>query len=360
MISNIIKNYKKPIFIYSYKKILKNLKKFRKNKKIRIFYALKSNYNKKIIKKISKIVEGFEVVSIGEIMFLKKLGIKNNLIFSGVSKKKSEIKYAIKNNVSYISVESYSELKKIKGKINIILKYNLDMSVGTKKQITTCKKNNKFGIRKEETIKIINYVKKNKIKIYALGFHLGSQIKKEKYYIKAIKKIFKIIKKYKIKNINNINIGGGYATNYYNNNLIKYKRLLNFIKKKKEKFIIEPGRYIIANSCLTISKVVNIKKSKNKKISILDIGMESIIRPALYGSYHRIINFKIRRKIEKHDIVGPICESTDVFLKKKKIGIKRGDHIIIKDTGAYCLSMRSLYNMRIKPLEIIIYKKKIL
>ncbi|MGX7586255.1 diaminopimelate decarboxylase [Candidatus Vidania fulgoroideorum] len=365
MIKKIIKKYKKPIFIYSIKKIIKNIKKLKKHKKIKIFYAIKSNYNKKIIKKMNNYIEGFEVVSKGEIKFLIKLGINTKkIIYSGVCKKKKEINYAIRKKISKISIESYDELKKIKGKIKIILKYNLNLDGETKPEITTCKENNKFGIRKRETKKIIKHIKKKKIKIYALGFHIGSQIKKTKFYIKAINIIKTIIKKYKKKKINikNIDIGGGYALNYKNNKTEKYKKLIKFIKKDNEykSYILEPGRYLIANSCLTISKVIYIKKSKKKKIAITDIGMESIIRPALYKSFHSIKNFYKRKEKKIFDIVGPICESTDLFVKNNYFDIKIGDFLIIKDTGAYCLSMRSIYNMRDKPKELLIVKKKII
>ncbi|MGX7589530.1 diaminopimelate decarboxylase [Candidatus Vidania fulgoroideorum] len=357
-IKKIIKKVKTPFFIYKKKKIIKNINKYKK-KNVKIFYALKANYNKKIIKIIKKRVYGFEVVSIGEIKKLLNLNVKGKkIIFSGVCKKKKEIKFAEKKKIGFISVESYDEFKRVmKKKIKIILKINLNVGIDSIKQITTCKKNNKFGINEIDLLKIIKNVIKHKINIYCLGFHLGSQILDHKPYIKALKKIIKIYKyfrKKKIKINKIINIGGGFGIDYVNgSNINFFKKIYNFFKKFK--IIIEPGRSIIGNTCKTISKVEYIKKNKKKRIAILDVGMDCLIRPALYKSIHRIkkIN-KNKNKKKIYDLVGPICESTDIIRKNIKINLKKGEKIIICDTGAYCMSMRMNYNMRKKPKEVII------
>ncbi|MGX7582587.1 diaminopimelate decarboxylase [Candidatus Vidania fulgoroideorum] len=363
IIKKIIKKFKTPIFIYKKKKIIKNIKKFNK-KNIRIFYALKANYNENLIKIIKKYVYGFETVSIGEINFLLKKKInKKRIIFSGVCKKKTDLKFIKKKKISYISVESYEEFKRIikkKIKIKIILKINLNIDAKTIKQITTCRNDSKFGITKNELKKIISKIKKKNIKIYCLGFHLGSQISFFKPYIKAFKKIYKIYKIMKKKKISIkriINIGGGYCIKFFKRN--RFNKLCNFINKKKFKIIIEPGRSIVADSCVTVANVEYIKKTDKKRFAILDVGMESVIRPALYNSIHKVKSLTFNGKKKEYSLVGPVCESTDVIKKKAILKIKAGDKILIYDTGAYCMSMRMNYNMRKKPIELIIEKKKI-
>ncbi|UOQ27952.1 Diaminopimelate decarboxylase [Candidatus Vidania fulgoroideae] len=353
-----------PVFIYKKKKILENAKKFLKIDNVIPFYAIKANYNRKIIKLLEKNGFNFEVVSIGEIMFLIKNKIKGNrMLFSGVCKEEKDIKNAIKKKIGFINVESMEELKilnKFRGyKTKILLKFNLNLKVNTKKEVTTCKEENKFGIRKKKINKVIKFIKEKKIPIYGFSFHLGSQISSNRPYINGFKKIIKISKSNKIK-IKAINIGGGFSIKYREkdkkHNLIALKKISEFCKRKKISLFTEPGRYIVADSCNTIARVVRIKKTKKKNIAIINIGMESIIRPALYGSFHRIdkIN-KTGKKKRTYEVVGPICESTDILSKKTKIErIRKGDFLIIKDTGAYCLSMRMNYNMRSKPKEIFI------
>ncbi|MGX7589669.1 diaminopimelate decarboxylase [Candidatus Vidania fulgoroideorum] len=345
-----------PLFIYSRNIIKKNINLFKK-KNVSIFFALKANYNNKIIKLIYKNKCGFETVSVGEIKLLLKNGVNpKKIIFSGVCKSIEDIKFHFKKNIGYISVESLEEFRRVIkiGYKNIILKLNLNINVDTKKEIKTCIEDSKFGIRKKEIKKIFKIIKKKKIIIRIIGFHLGSQIKKSSYYIKGIKKIKSFCKKYKIK-IKTINIGGGFSYNYKRRLLFeKFKKIYSYAKKKKINLFIEPGRSIVSNSCFTITKVEYIKSYKKKFFAIVDLGMNCFIRPMLYKSYHKIKNLKKRKKKYNYDIVGPICESTDIIYKKFKSNIKRGDYIVIFDTGAYCTSMSSVYNIRRKPKEIIL------
>lgn len=352
--------FETPIFIYNKKKIIKNAKKFIK-KNIKPFYAIKANYNKKIIKILKKLKYCFEVVSIGELNFLKKMNIKGKkIIFSGVCKEKKDIKEAIKKKIGFINIESLEEIKILnkyskKYMPKILFKINLNIDVKTNKKIKTCIEKNKFGMNKNEFKKSLNYVKEKKIKIYGLSFHLGSQIKSNKPYLKGYKKINEIIKKKNIK-IRAINIGGGFSIKYKKKEKKHNLLFLNKIVKNKYKIFTEPGRYIVGDACVTIAKVIRIKKTKKKNIAIINIGMDSIIRPALYGSFHKIKNFmKTTHTKKKYEIVGPICESTDVFSKSVFLyKLKKEDLLIIKNTGAYCLSMRMKYNMRKKPKEIFI------
>ncbi|MGX7583012.1 diaminopimelate decarboxylase [Candidatus Vidania fulgoroideorum] len=363
-INKITKKYKKPIHIYSKKKILKNMNLY---KNLNVFYAIKANCNIELLKIIGKKFN-FETVSMGEMKLVKKIKKLKNVILSGVGKNKKEITYAIKKNIYSINVESVQELirisnisNKLKKKVKLILRINLKIDCKTNKLVSTGDKKSKFGLFLEELKLVKKILKKNKfLKIKGIGFHLGSQIKNIKYYRICIKKIL-IIRKKLFNKTKIINIGGGININHnkkkQNNRKKNLKKIKNIIKKNKNiKFILEPGRSIISDACITIFKVEYIKRN----FIITDLGMNNIIRPVLYKSFHKIINTKVRNfSKKKYNIVGPICECSDFLKKNVNIKAKQGDYLIMLNTGAYCYSMSSNYNLKEKAKEIIIYKNKI-
>ncbi|MGX7589249.1 diaminopimelate decarboxylase [Candidatus Vidania fulgoroideorum] len=371
-IKKIIKNYKKPINIYSKKKILNNIKTIKKFKKISFYYAIKANNNKKILIILKNNNLNFEAVSIKEIETV--LSIKTNpnrILFSGLGKSKEEIIMALKNDIKKFNVESVQEIKRIifyckkyNKRTNIFLRINLEIDCNSNSKISTGKKGSKFGLNIKEALEIKKILKKNKhSKITGIGFHLGSQILDCKYYIKAIKKIIKLKNK-SFKNIKSINLGGGIGIDY-NSNHKKNVRIKEYIIKKiyskinnykNIDFIMELGRSIIADTCITLFKVEYIKRN----FIITDLGMNNIIRQVLYNSFHKIINLKKYKTIKRFNIVGPICECGDFLAKNILFYAKQNDFLIMKDTGAYCYSMSSTYNSRPKAKQILISNKKII
>ncbi|MGX7577101.1 diaminopimelate decarboxylase [Candidatus Vidania fulgoroideorum] len=362
-IRKIIKKYELPIHIYSKKRIIKNIEIFN-NKNYKYYYAVKANNNPTILKIIGKKLN-FETVSIGEINELIKLGFKSSKIsFSGIGKSKFEISEALKKHISFFNVESYQEFVRINNickKLNInaklVLRINLEIVTKTHKSLSTGSKESKFGIRKNELIKILK-IRTKFSKIIGIGFHLGSQIKEEKIFKKAIKKIIFIRKKF-FKKIYTINIGGGIFVNnnYYSSfskTRIFLKKLHEILNKYNYKFIIEPGRSVIADTCCTLFKVEYIKNN----FIITDLGMNNIIRPVLYKSYHEILNISCNKKNKTFNIVGPICESGDYLYKKKSFTAKQGDFLLMLNTGAYCYSMSSDYNSRKKAKELLLEGEK--
>ncbi|MGX7577229.1 diaminopimelate decarboxylase [Candidatus Vidania fulgoroideorum] len=361
IIKKLLNKYKTPIFIYNKNKLLNNINKY---KNIKIFYAIKANYNSYILKLINNLNIGFEVVSIGEIRRINKLNLNNKIIYSGVCKTYNNIKTAL-FYIKYINIESKEELKKIiianTKIIQIFVKINLNIKVNTLEVIKTNLDKNKFGMKIKELIKCIKIIKKNKnIKIKGISIHLGSQIKNSFPFKLSLKKINKLINLIYLKhNIKTkiINLGGGIGINYLKK--INTKKIIkNFSFKKK--IYLEPGRSIVGNSCLTISKIEYIKKRNFINLAIIDIGMENIIRPVLYNSFHKIkLLFKNNSQVNYYDLVGPICESTDILKKNIKLSINKNRYICIYHTGAYCLSMRSIYNIKYKPKEFLYFNNKI-
>ena len=371
------KKFKTPLYCYSYLKLKNNIKNFKKYfKKINplICFSVKSNSNVRILKEINNLGLGADVVSKGEMMKALKSGIKSQkIVFSGVGKTYEELEYAINKNILLINVESKSELlvlekiaKLKKKKINIGIRLNPNIDPKTLKQISTGKHGDKFGVDESEFLNLVKYSKLSKfIKLKCLSVHIGSQILTPKPYEKMLKVISRVINKAGHK-FEFIDLGGGIGIPYEKSNKKFNYKIFNsliriFLKKHKTKIIFEPGRSIIANAGILISKVIYIKRNKSKNFIILDAAMNDFMRKALYGANHRIIPSVKKGKIvnKKFEFVGPICESTDKFLTVNKFQlIKEKDIIIICDVGAYGMSLASNYNVRPIPAEILIKNSK--
>ena len=304
-----------------------------------------------------------------------KAGIDpKKIVFSGVGKTSREISYAIDKKILLINAESKSEIYEIekiarskKKIIDIGIRLNPNTNAKTLKQISTGKKENKFGVDEKTFFNLVNYSKSsNNINLQCLSVHIGSQILDHEPYEKMLKVVDKIIKKsnYKFKFID---LGGGMGISYENNkkklNYQKYNiAIKKFLRNHKSKIIFEPGRSIVGNIGTLISKVIYIKENYKKDFIILDAAMNDLMRPALYGAQHRTlpaINTKEKSK-KIYEFVGPICESTDKFTTLKGFQkLKEKDLVVMCDVGAYGMSLSSNYNVRPKPTEVLIKGSKI-
>ena len=377
-IKKLVKKFKTPTYCYSYQKLKNNINKFKNSFKSfspLICFAIKANTNVKLITEIKKLGLGADVVSIGELMIALKAGIHpKKIVFSGVGKTSAEINYAIKNNILLINTESKSEILEIiriaKSKNKIIdigIRLNPNIDAKTLSQISTGKKEDKFGVNEKTFFNLLKLAKNNKnINLKCLSVHIGSQITDYKPYAKMLDVVDKIIKKSNHK-FEFIDLGGGMGISYEKNdkklNYKKYNIAINkFLKIHKSKIIFEPGRSIVGNTGILISKITYIKDGDTKNFIILDAAMNDFMRPALYGVRPKIIAVKKSKTINKkiYQFVGPICESTDKFLTIKNFQkLKENDFIIICDVGAYGMSLSSNYNVRPKPAEILVKNSKI-
>ena len=373
--TRIAEKFGTPSYVYSYDKIKSNINNFKKNFKTinpLICFSVKSNSNLKILSQISRFGLGADVVSKGELIRALKARIKpEKIIFSGVGKTVDELKFAINKKILLINAESENEIieiekiaKKNNKKINIGIRFNPNIDAETLKNISTGKKENKFGLTKQKFLEILKKYKSSKfINIICLSVHIGSQITNLLPYKNMLNVIKKIIQqsKYKFKYID---LGGGMGIQYEDNSnkldYLKYNKLINsFLNKNNSKIVFEPGRSIVGNAGYLISKITYIKQTNSKNFVILDSAMNDLIRPALYGAKHRIIPSKLNKKkiSKKHEFVGPICETTDKFLTVAKYQkINQRDIVIICDVGAYGMVLSSNYNLRPKPAEILVNK----
>jgi len=372
------RKYSTPIYCYSLKKIKDNIKNFKKNfKNVNplVCFAVKANPNSVLLREMGKLGIGADVVSIGELMMALKSGIKpNKIVFSGVGKTDIELKYAIKKKILLINAESRSEVltiekiaKKEKKIVNIGLRLNPNIDPKTLSQISTGKKENKFGISEKEFLHLFAYIKKSKnLKLKCLSVHIGSQILSNKPYEETLNVLDGIFKKMKY-SFDYIDLGGGMGIDYDNTNrkldLKKYSKIVQkFKKKNNSKIIFEPGRSIIGNSAILISKIIYIKEGYKKDFIILDAAMNDLMRPALYNAKHRIIPLSLNNKKSRkiYEFVGPVCESTDKFLTIKRFQkLNEKEFVAICDVGAYGMSLSSNYNLRPKAIELLINNSKV-
>ena len=370
--------YSTPLYCYSYNKLKSNIINFFtyfKKFSPLVCFAIKSNTNLNLIREIKNFGLGADVVSKGELMLALRAGInKKKIVFSGVGKTESELKFAIEKKILLINSESESEIKiieKIAKKKNVVvnigIRLNPNTDANTLKQISTGKKENKFGVDEKTFLKLVSVLRTSKnIKLKCLSVHIGSQITDHKPYEKMLKAIDKIINKAKF-NFEYIDLGGGMGISYEKNqkklDYKKYKSAIEkFLRKNNSKLIFEPGRSIIGNTAILISRVIYLKETSKKIFVILDAGMNDMMRPALYGAKHQILPaYKNKKKSKKsYEFVGPICETTDKFLSVSNFNkLKERDLIFISDVGAYGSSLSSNYNIRPKPSEILINKSKI-
>ncbi len=377
-VNKLVKKFKTPLYCYSYKKLEENINfiksKFKKLSPI-ICFSVKSNSNLSILKELKKFQLGADVVSQGELMKALHAGIDpKKIVFSGVGKNISELNLAISKKILLINVESKNEILEIekiakskKKVVDIGIRLNPNTDAKTLKQISTGKKENKFGVDERSFIELVNYSKNSRyLKLKCLSVHIGSQILDYKPYKKMLSVLSKLIKKLNF-NFEYVDLGGGMGISYQQDskklNYEKYsKEILKFKKKYGCRIIFEPGRSIIGNAGIIISKIIYLKETTSKCFVILDAAMNDLMRPALYGAQHKIIpvNKNSKRSKKTYEFVGPICESTDKFLTSNNFQkLKQNDYIIICDVGAYGYSLSSNYNSRPKPAEVMIKAKKI-
>ena len=371
-IQKIAEDRSTPFYCYSKKAITENYNNFSnsfKNIDVKICFSLKSNSNLSILKILSNLGAGADVVSEGELKKALKANIEaNNIVFSGVGKTEEEISFAITNHCLQINVESLSELNRVNniaGKIGntqkVALRINPDVDPNTHGKITTGKSENKFGISVDDAFNIFkNSGEYKNITLDGVAFHIGSNINE----IKPFEDSFKITNKL-LQNLSDINVpietidvGGGVGIENVNFSYTDYSNLISkYFDTSQKQIIIEPGRSISANTGILVSKILYIKKTESRKFIIIDAGMNDWMRTALYDAQHQIVPLEKKQSKDSVEtiIVGPICETTDQFISAKKYyDVEEGEYLAILNTGAYGSSMSSNYNVRPLLEEVMI------
>ena len=370
--AELAKKYGTPAFIYSSEVIRNNYALYSNQKRADdlICYAVKANSNLNILKMLVDIGSGFDVVSGNELKKCLLAGAdKNKIVFSGVAKSEEEITHAIENEILSINIESINEYKRIEKissslnkKVRCALRVNPDITIGSHKYIETGAKSSKFGLGKKDVNEVSELaLKSENIELTTIACHIGSQISDENLILQSLDYIFVIAEELKKQGheISCLDIGGGLGIKYHNEKKGDPALLIKEIKRRLNgtnyKFILEPGRSIIGNAGILISKVEYIKEAGDKKFAIVDTGMNDLIRPSLYEAWHGVMELENRKvKSEKYDIAGPVCETGDVLATDRELRILPNDIIALMDVGAYGSVMSSNYNSRLKPVEILV------
>ncbi|MCQ2200048.1 MAG: diaminopimelate decarboxylase [Paludibacteraceae bacterium] len=333
-------------------------------------YAMKANANAKVTALIAKKGLGADCVSGNEVSAAIAAGFPaDKIVFAGVGKTDKEINTALDANIFCFNAESIPELEVInelaaaKGKVaSVELRINPNVDAHTHAYITTGLNENKFGFSMDDLEKVINLIKGLKnIKLIGLHFHIGSQITDLGCFVPLCERINALQDQVEAMGVKleNINVGGGLGIDYENPNTnpipdfkTYFSQFAQHLKLRNgQKLHCEPGRSVVAQCGSLITKVTYVKKGKEKQFAIVDGGMTDLIRPALYQAYHKIEAITTDSAVETYDVVGPICESSDVFQKDCKLnGVKRGDLLALRSAGAYGEIMASRYNLRELPV----------
>jgi diaminopimelate decarboxylase len=371
-IDEISSNLETPYYLYSENLIKENINSYMKHatKQTLFCYSVKANSNLSILKLIASMGMGFDVVSKGELYRAMKVGADpKKIVYSGVGKRKDEIKFALECGILCFNVESEGELHVINEQAslmecvaNVSIRVNPDVAVETHPYISTGMKENKFGIPYKDALEI--YLKASKLKslnITGIDFHIGSQITTIEPYLDSLKSIKSLIAELEKKgiSISHIDVGGGLGIKYQDENIINkdvfISTIVSELKDLNIMILFEPGRSIVGDCGILVSRVQYIKESDEKNFLILDASMSELIRPPLYNAHHNITAVHRTDFVKKnYDVVGPVCESADFLGKNRLMNVNVSDLVVIEDVGAYGFVLSSNYNTRPKPAEYII------
>jgi len=364
-----------PTYIYSQCALLSNWQEFDQSLQgtpHRICYAVKANSNLAILNILAKQGCGFDIVSLGELeRVLAAGGDPNKIVFSGVGKTTVEIERAIAVGISCFNVESESELERLQiiakqynKIIPIALRINPNIDAKTHPYIATGLHENKFGIEIEKAWPLCQKILTTlpNLKLIGIACHIGSQLMELQPIIEAIDCLDPLIQKLLKENISlqHINIGGGLGVQYQNETPPSIQEYTQTIRKKLEKYkleiILEPGRTIVANTGILLTKIEYIKQTAHKNFAIVDAAMNDLMRPALYDAWQPIFSVfkKPHVKENTYDVVGPVCESADFLGKNRLLAIEVNDLLAIGIAGAYGASMSSNYNSRPRAAEVLV------
>ena len=375
-----------PFYLYSYRTMVDHYRKLDsalESVNHLICFSLKSNSNLAVCRTLANEGAGADIVSGGELFKALKAGfLPQNIVFAGVGKTESEIEYGLRSDILMFNVESVSEIDAINQiagrmgkKAKIALRVNPDVDAGTHSYVTTGKKEDKFGLAIDMAVKFFTEAAAlPNLEVMGVHAHIGSQIVSTTPYVECISKLVKLIADLRSAGIDikTLNVGGGLGIIYSRFAECEESRVaeceepstarefaeavLPLVEPTGCRFILEPGRFIIGNAGILVTRVVYVKSSGLKTFVIVDAGMNDLIRPALYESYHAIRPLEIQDSEEMlADIVGPVCEPRDCFAKDRRIPIvKEGDLLAVFSAGAYGFVMSSNYNSRPRMSEVMV------
>lgn len=390
-VEDLASKYGTPLYVYSQRTITDHFQRLDKSLAQLdhlICYAVKANSNLAILRTLANQGSGFDIVSEGELRrVLAAGGDSKKCVFAGVGKTEGEIEFALRKGILAFNAESEPELHRInkvaaqlKKTAPVSIRVNPNVDAKTHAKISTGTYEHKFGIAYDQIGGIYERASKLKnLRLRGIQMHIGSQLTDVTPFRKAVEKLVPVVRQFKDRfNIEFFSIGGGIGIMYKQAlesgpskwwNLVEAKNLLTpakyaetlvpLLKELGVKILLEPGRFIVGNAGILVTRVEYVKKTGSKNFVIVDAAMNDLIRPAFYDAYHEIVPLRkagrANAKLVSSDVVGPICESGDFFCKDRPLPpVQEGDEIALLSAGAYAAAMGSNYNARPFPPEVLV------
>jgi len=334
-------------------------------------YSVKANASLAILGLFSALGGGADIVSGGELYKARRAGIPaDRIVYSGVGKTTAEIDFALRENILMFNIESFQELEAVNSRAaamntraRIALRVNPDVDPKTHPYISTGLKKNKFGIDIEQALKAYERARElHHIEILGVDCHIGSQLTETAPFVEALRRLKMLVARLKERGIGvqYLDLGGGLGIPYHEEEPPHPREYAHAVVEELRDLpctlILEPGRVIVGNAGVLLTQVLYTKKTEAKEFIIVDAGMNDLVRPSLYGSYHSIQPFERRQRESRVvDVVGPICESSDFIARDRVLPEMRpGEFMAVMSAGAYGFSMSSNYNMRGRAAEALV------
>lgn len=368
-----------PLYVYSQSTLLRHVRAVKDafaSFPTQICYAVKANGNHSLLKLLFREGVGADLVSLGEMLKAARAGCPyDRMVFSGVGKQDHEIKTAIESGIFSFNVESEAEFSKIlalaeaaQKSASITLRFNPNIKAATNPKIATGLYETKFGLDEATAFRLANRLREQKwVKLLGLSCHIGSQIVDLAPLEQASQRMAQLYGELRGMGFNPeiIDLGGGLGVKYSNEtppDLPSYANgILKWMRDLPVTLVVEPGRVLVANAGILLTRVVATKQTAHKKFLIVDAGMNDLIRPAMYDAYHEVCAVRdTTGEMETYDVVGPVCETGDLFGTDRALApMKPNDLVYLRTAGAYSSSMTSQYNARLRPAEVLVNGTKV-
>ena len=335
-----------------------------------ICYAVKANSNVAVLNLLARLGSGFDIVSGGELArVLAAGGDPGKIVFSGVGKTESEMRSALAARILCFNVESSSELarlNRVAGEVgataSISMRVNPDVDAQTHPYIATGLKENKFGIPFDDALQLYrDAARMPNVRVAGIGCHIGSQLTSTAPFITAVQKLLGMVDRLAAEGIGieHVDMGGGLGIRYRDESpppVAEYLRALTRpLGDRRLKIMFEPGRSLVGNTGILLSRVEYLKHSGDRNFAVIDAAMNDLIRPALYNAWHEIKPVAYRRTpVRRYEVVGPVCETADFLAHERDLNVVEGDLVAIMSAGAYGMTMSCNYNTRPRAAEVMI------
>ena len=374
------KKFDTPLYVISQKRLRDNYNRLCKAlaanySKIRIYYAAKANSNLALLRIMEEVGAYLDAVSPGEVLMALTSGFTpDRILFTGTSVRNDEIDFLV-NSKATANIDSLSQLEKLL-KVHVpkllSVRVNPEVGAGHHDHVITAGKHSKFGLWEADALKAYEIAKGTGVQEFGIHMHIGSGVLDVMPFVQAVQKLLDVAKKVREEigiKFEFIDIGGGLGVPYTPSDkeldlAVFAEKVLSLFKSRIEKddlgkpmFCMEPGRYLVSDACILLTTVNTVKVTPSKRFVGVDAGFNTLVRPAMYGSYHHILvaNNLNAPEEDTYDVVGPICESGDAFAKNRKLPtITEGDLLAVLNAGAYGYSMSSQYNARPRAAEVVV------